>query len=112
MLEGVGYLKTFYRWIKAKRASYSVAALFHSLEMILTSISSEFSRYGARLVVASIGFQVGQYLFVQDSYHERAAVVIDVVDIIVHAVDAPHLPQESLRVPWNCGLAVELGNAA
>lgn len=63
-------------------------------------------------VVAGIGFHIGEYLFVLDSYHQRAATVIAEVDIYVHAVDVPYPPQESLPMPWNGGLAVELGQTA
>jgi hypothetical protein len=58
-------------------------------------------------VFAGVGFQFGVMAFVQDADYERAAAVIAVVNVKVHAVSVPY-PPPSLAMPWNGGLAIDL----
>lgn len=57
-------------------------------------------------VSSGVSFHFGENSFVLNTDRKGAAAVIP-GDIYVYTVDVPHLPQASLAVPWNGGLAVE-----
>lgn len=57
-------------------------------------------------VGAGVGFYVGEKPFDLDPDREWTAAVI-MGEVNVDAIDVPQLPQASLSVPWNGGLAVD-----